>query len=193
MFGLKYADFCSVSTGMIIASTSFLMGVFFANQSYDYDVLFNPAATEEHYKKALLHYQNLFYTPKPPLYALGLVTAIGVIGSLIKVYKPNPDLQLFEYGSLALFVLGVCVFLTNIKTGVESAVHGNWGDVTEFQGIAVIGSSNIILLVVFCGVLVLQAGLWYTNWEYQQRLKAWHEKEARESAKDTVKETKKQK
>ena len=49
------------------------------------------------------------------------------------------------------------------------------------QGLAVIASSNIILLVVFSGVLVLQAGLWYTNWEYQQRLKTFYSEDAKES------------
>ncbi|QEU60659.1 Shr3 [Kluyveromyces lactis] len=180
--GLTYKDFCAVGTALIIGSTTFLMGIFFSNQPYDYNILFNPAATPEHFENALKHYQTLFYTAKPTLYMLGAVAIVGVIGSLIRVYKPNPDLQLFEYGSLALYVLGICVFLTNIKTGVESAVYHNWGEVSEAQGIAVVASSNIIILIVFAGVLVLQGGLWYSTWEYEQRLDQWRKDQLKESA-----------
>lgn len=179
--GLSYTELCTIGTAMIIGSTSFVMGVFFASQPYDYHVLFNANATKEHFDNALNHYQTLFYTAKPTLYILAFVVLLGILGSLIKVYKPNPELQLFEYGSLGLFVLGICVFLTNIKTGVESAVYQNWGEVTESQGIAVIASSNIILLIVFFGVLILQAGLWYSNWDYQKRLALWRKTEAKEA------------
>lgn len=179
---LTYKDICAVGTAMIIGSTGFLMGIFSASQPYDYNVLFNPAATQEHFDIALKHYQTLFYTPKPPLYLLAFVALIGVIGSLIKVYKPNPELQYFEYGSLVLYILGICVFLTNIRTGVESAVTHKWGEVTEMQGIAVIASSNIIILIIFSGVIVLQAGLWYSTWEYEQRLAKWREEEAAAAA-----------
>ncbi|CDO93651.1 unnamed protein product [Kluyveromyces dobzhanskii CBS 2104] len=176
--GLSYKDLCSVGTALIIGATTFLMGIFFSSQPYDYNILFNSAATQEHFDLAVKHYQNLYFTPKPPIYVLGAVGLVGVAGSMIRIYKPNPDLQLFEYGSLALYVLGICVFLTNIKTGVESAHFQNWGEVTENQGVAVVASSNIIILIIFIGVLVLQAGLWYSTWEYEQRLAQWRKSES---------------
>lgn len=85
---------------------------------------------------------------------------------------------MFEYASLGLYVLGICVFITNIKTGIECTLTGQWGEVTENQGLAVIASSTIILEVVFLGVLFLQAGLWYSNYDYQKRLKKFYEEEA---------------
>lgn len=178
---ITYNDICTIGTALILISTSFIMGVFFSNQSYDYHILFNPNMTQTHYDNALHHYQNLYYTAPQVLYFFMFVVSLGFIGSLARVYKPSPDLQMFEYASLGMYVLGVCVFLTNIKTGIESAIHRQWGEVTENQGLAVIASSNIILLVVFSGVLVLQAGLWYTNWEYQQRLKTFYSEDAKES------------
>ncbi|AET40791.1 Shr3p Ecym_6419 [Eremothecium cymbalariae DBVPG len=177
MVNFTYKDVCTVGTALILMSTSFIMGVFFSNQTYDYHILFNPKMTQEHYDNALRHYQTLFYTSPRVFYAFGAVVSLGLIGSLARVYKPNPELQLFEYGSLGMFVLGICVFLTNIKTGVESSIHGDWGEVTQNQGLAVIASSNIILLIVFTGVLVLQGGLWYTEWDYQQRLNQFHKEE----------------
>ncbi|SCW04001.1 LAFE_0H03730g1_1 [Lachancea fermentati] len=182
-----YRDLCTIGSALILIGTSFTMGVFFANQTYDYHLLFNPDVTEAHFENALRHYQTLFYTHPKVLYAFGFVVSLGLIGSLIRVYKPNPDIQLFEYGSLGMYVLGVCVFITNIKTGIESAKYRNWGEVTENQGLAVIASSNIILLLVFVGVLVLQAGLWYTDWEYQQRLKEFYAAEETEKTSKTQK------
>ncbi|QLL32570.1 hypothetical protein HG536_0D00920 [Torulaspora globosa] len=176
--GLSYKDVTAVGTGLILIGASFIMGVFFANQTYDYNLLFNSEATQEHFDNALKHYQTLFYTAPAVRYILLGVASIGLIGGLIRVYKPNPDLQLFEYCSLGLYVFGICVFITNIKTGIECSITRNWGEVTENQGLAVIASSNIILLLLFTGVIVLQAGLWYTRWEHEQRLQKFYAEEA---------------
>lgn len=174
---LSYAEFCSVGSGMVLTSTAFLMGVFFAAQPYDFHLLFDPKATQEHFDLALKHYQVLNTTPMPVLYFLGGIVMIGVLGNTIRIYKPNPELSMFEYASLGLYVLAVCVFITNIKTGIECSVTGNWGEVTQNQGLAVIASSNIILLVMLLGVVLLQLGLWYTNNDYQKRLAQFYEEE----------------
>ncbi|CUS22385.1 LAQU0S05e04192g1_1 [Lachancea quebecensis] len=179
---LTYKDVCTIGTGLILIGTSFIMGVFFANQTYDYHILFNAGLQPSHFENSLRHYQTLYYTAPPVLYALGAVVGLGLVGCLIKVYKPNPDLKVFEYATLVMYVIGVCMFITNIKTGIESSVSGNWGEVTENQGVAVIASSNVILLVIFVGVLVLQAGLWYSHWEYQQRLEQFYAEEAKTAA-----------
>lgn len=154
------------------------MGVFYNNLAYDYHLLFNANATQEHFDNALKHYQTLYYTGRPVLYILGFVAVVGLLGNMIRIYKPNPELKMFEYASLGLYVLGICVFITNIKTGIECTLTGQWGEVTENQGLAVIASSTIILEVVFLGVLFLQAGLWYSNYDYQKRLKKFYEEEA---------------
>ncbi|KAL3236311.1 Shr3p RNJ42_02203 [Nakaseomyces bracarensis] len=186
---LSYAEFCTIGSAMILTSTTFLMGVFFACQPYDFHLLFDPKATQEHFDLALKHYQVLSTTPMPIIYLLGFVVAIGVLGNTIRIYKPNPELSMFEYASLGLFVLAVCVFITNIKTGIECSVTGNWGEVSQNQGLAVIASSNIILLVMLFGVILLQIGLWYTNNDYQKRLNQFYEEERKEEA---VKSKKKQ-
>ncbi|EGA59511.1 Shr3p [Saccharomyces cerevisiae FostersB] len=158
------------------------MGVFFSNMPYDYHLLFNPNSTQEHFDLALRHYQILHETPLPVIVTLCVVAGIGLVGGTIKVFKPNPELQMFEYCSLGLYVLAICVFLTNVKTGIDCSVSHNWGEVTENQGLAVIASSNIILLVMFAGVIILQIGLWYSNWDLQKRLKEFYAEEEREAA-----------
>lgn len=187
--GVAYKDVTTIGTGFILVATSFIMGVFFANQTYDYPLLFNVDATQEHFDNALRHYQTLFHTADNVKYILLGVASLGLIGGLIRVYKPNPDLQLFEYCSLGLYVLGICVFITNVKTGIDCSITRNWGEVTENQGLAVIASSNVIVLLLFIGVIVLQAGLWYTKWEHQQRLQQFYAKEETAKSQPTEKPT----
>lgn len=182
MARMTYKALCTIGSALVLTSTSFLIGVIFSNQVYDFHILFNPEVTQQNYENSLKHYQAMFYTPPKVLYGFSGIVLVGLIGSLIRIYKPNPELQIFEYGSLGMFVLGICVFLTNIKTGVESSVHGTWGEVTQNQGLAVIASSNIILLLVFSGVIALQAGLWYTEWEYESRLEKYNKEHAEEVA-----------
>lgn len=179
---LSYTDACTVGMGLILSATSFLIGVFYANQAYDYRILFRQDSIQSDFNDALKHYQILHKTPLPILIGLGTVAAVGLLGHLIRIYKPNPDLRNFEYGSLVLYFLGVCVCLSNVKTGVTAAVTHEWGDVTENQGLAVLASSNIILIMFLTGVIMLQGGLWYTRWEHQVRLKQFYEEEAREEA-----------
>ncbi|CAR27130.1 hypothetical protein ZYGR_0I04020 [Zygosaccharomyces rouxii] len=177
-----YSDACTVGMGLILSATSFIIGVFYANQAYDYRILFSADSTQSEFDDALKHYQVLHKTPLPVLIGLAAVAVIGLVGHLIRIYKPNPDLRNFEYGSLVLYFFGVCVCLSNVKTGIISSVTGEWGDVSENQGLAVLGSSNIILILFFTGVIMLQGGLWYTRWEHQVRLKQFFQEEAKEDA-----------
>ncbi|AQZ14542.1 SHR3 (YDL212W) [Zygosaccharomyces parabailii] len=180
---LGYKEACTLGMGLILCASSFIIGVFYANQTYDYRLLFPKESTQADFDNALRHYQTISKTPVPVLVPLGVVTAIGLIGHLIRIYKPNPDLRNFEYASLGLYFFGICVFLTNIKTGLVCSNTHEWGEVTENQGLAVLGSSNIILIIFFIGVLLLQGGLWYTHWDHQVRLKKFYEEEARDAEK----------
>lgn len=175
---ISYKDISTVGTGLILVATSFIMGVFYSNQVYDYSLLFGKGCTQQHFDNALRHYQTMNDVAHPVFYVLCGIATLGLIGCTIRIYKPNPDLQLFEYCTLGFYVFGICVFITNIKTGVECSVARTWGEVTENEGLAVLASSNVILLLIFLGVIVLQAGLWYTRWEHQQRLDKFYAQEA---------------
>ena len=41
---------------------------------------------------------------------------------------------------------------------------------------------SIILLLMFSGVIILQIGLWYSNWDLQKRLKQFYAEEQQEAA-----------
>lgn len=169
-------------TGIIIATASCLIGVFLGSEPYDYQLLFNGQSTQAHFDKALEHYRTLHETPLPVLYILAAVALLGISANIVRIYKPNPELSMFEYCSLGLYVIAVSLFITNIKTGVECAVTGHWGDVTQNEGLAVLASSHVILILVLLGVILLQAGLWYSNMDYQKRLAQFYAEEAAEKA-----------
>lgn len=97
---------------------------------------------------------------------------LGFIGMGIKIYKPSDDAKYFEYGSLLLYVISICIYLTNLKTGAESAVVGEWGEVDWMTGINVIGASQAMIIFLLGGIIALQVGLYYAEWDYQQRLAA---------------------
>ncbi|KAL6944284.1 hypothetical protein ACO0RG_001016 [Hanseniaspora osmophila] len=176
-----YKEVCSIGTGLILSGTFFVIGLITAQFPYDLPLLFDKNVTQQHFDNSLSHYQNLFYTPK---YIIGIyigLYSLGMLGCLIRIYKPHPDLQMFEYGTLILYFLTVCVFLTNVKTGIDSCHYREWGEITENQGLAVIGSSNLIILIIISGVLILQIGLWWTNWDYQSRLQEFFAEEEKEA------------
>lgn len=192
---LTYRDLCGVSQSVIASATCFLIGIFFSNLSYDSLLLFSTRTNgpiDEDYVKVLDYYQQLYATPRPLLYIVAFVAFLGIVGHLVRCYKPNPELSYFEYGSLVLYVLGVCVFITNIKTGIDCTFTHQWGEVTEEQGLAVLGSSNIILCGVMMGVLFLQVGLWYVTLDYERRMGEFlrEEKEEREKEKEKVQKKK---
>ncbi|WP_202914155.1 hypothetical protein [Bacillus pumilus] len=107
---------------------------------------------------------------------------LGLIGHFIKLYKPDEDAKYFEYGSLGLFMVGVVIYLTNLRTGVNSCLVGQWGDVDYQTGINVMAASQVMIIFVLLGVLLLQGGLYYAQW-YDNKLKEeFYRQEAKEAA-----------
>ncbi|KAI5968360.1 SHR3 [Candida theae] len=98
------------------------------------------------------------------------------------LYKPDEDAKYFEYGSLGLFMIAIVIYLTNLRTGINAAVTGEWGEVDSATGINVIAASQVMIILVLVGVLVLQGGLYYAQWYDEQLKKEFYENEAREAA-----------
>lgn len=81
------------------------------------------------------------------------------------IYKPKETTKLYEYTALGAYFLAVCVFLTNIRTGVAAAVHGTWGEVDEATGVNVIAASQVIAATLLFGALFIEAGRYYQTIE----------------------------
>ena len=128
---------------------------------------------------------------------LQIVMGTGLLGLLIKLYKPTESNMLFDGASAVLYVVAIAVYISNIVKGLRIVSEGVYGEgmegtvvkghtvtkeelVGREDSLKVMAASDTILALVLVGVLVLQAGQWYAN-----------DKEAREIAEmDAVQEKK---
>ncbi|ODV84781.1 hypothetical protein CANARDRAFT_8355 [[Candida] arabinofermentans NRRL YB-2248] len=161
----SYEQLIPVGSLMIITSISFILGVLYSNWPYDHFTLWNATGGVEGFQSALEHYKKWGEAPIFIIHTMHGVLVVGFIGCFIKIFKPEPEVQYFEYGTLLVLVAATCIYLSNVRTGVVSAVVGEWGDVSQDQGVAVIGASIVMIVILLLGVLLLQCGLYYAQVE----------------------------
>lgn len=176
---MAYKDIVPVGTGLIISATSFALGVIYANLPYDLYTLWAHDDSGLAFTRSLAHYLVWGAAPRYVHHILHGVILLGMVGCFIKLYKPQEESKYFEYGTLGMVVLATVIYLTNLRTGVTSCLMGDWGEVDMPTGINVMAASQVMIVIVLVGVLVLQAGLYYAEW-YDAKLKA--EFYAREAA-----------
>jgi len=127
---------------------------------------------------AILEEHIKFVHASPPLISriLHIVIGTGVMGFMLKLYKPSESNMLFDGASLVLYMCGVIVYITNIVKGFRVVTDGTYGQGITEEDIAengevigredslkVMAASNTILALVLVGVLILQAGQWYAQ------------------------------
>jgi len=179
---MAYKDLVPVGTSLIIGATSFGLGVIYAQWPYDLNTLWRYDSTGLAFDKSLAHYSVWANSPMYVHYTFHAVMALGLIGTFIKLYKPSEDAKYFEYGSLGLLMVAIIVYLTNLRVGINSCLSGEWGEVDRNTGINVMAASQVMVVLVLVGVLVLQGGLYYAEW-YDNKLKEeFYRKEAEEAA-----------
>ncbi|AOW05866.1 Shr3 amino acid permease chaperone [Yarrowia lipolytica] len=184
----------SISSALILCATSFSLGVLYSNWPYDFFTLWTAAPPESRYTASLDHYKAWYDCPMFVYHIHHTVIGLGLIGFFIKLYKPSESNKLFDGGSLFLYMVGVTIYLTNIRRGLASAVDGNWGDVDEHTGINVIAASQVMIVFVLLGVLGLQVGQWWAEREDAKLKKKFDDEEKKEKKdKKESKESKKTK
>ncbi|ODQ79545.1 hypothetical protein BABINDRAFT_176438 [Babjeviella inositovora NRRL Y-12698] len=159
------------ANAVVVGSTCFALGAIYGNLPYDFQTLWSGTYSDEAVARSVAHYALWGNSPNFVHYILHGVMALGFLGMFVKLYKPNPDAKMFEYGTLGLYMAGVIFYLTNMRIGVQSAIVGEWGDVDERTGINVIAASEVFIVFIYVGILVLQGGLYYAQWE-DAKLKA---------------------
>ncbi|KAK9235333.1 Shr3 amino acid permease chaperone [Lipomyces kononenkoae] len=169
----------SFSTSLILCSSSFLLGVLFVNWTYDHKTLWTPNPTDNVFAMAKQHYTLLATEPVIIQHVFHTVIGLGLLGFILKLYKPSESNKLFDGGSLVLFMAGLIVYLTNVRRGFFSVLDGDWGDVDERTGINVIAASQVIIAFTLLGVLGLQVGQYYAEVQ-DDREQAEFEREQRE-------------
>ncbi|CAH2354180.1 secretory component protein Shr3p [[Candida] railenensis] len=175
---IAYKDIVPIGTGLIIAATSFGLGVIYGNAPYDQATLFQYDPSGQNFERSLAHYILWANTPMYVHYVLHGVFVLGLIGCFIKLYKPNDEATYFEYGTLGLYVLSFIIYLTNLRTGVNSCLYDSWGEVDMPTGINVMAASQIMIVLVLVGVLTMQGGLYYATWYDEKIKKEFLEQEA---------------
>lgn len=198
------------------------MGILFALFPYDYHVLWTTPTAYQHAVDltvdpreqyfALQENHLKFLHASPPLISriLHIVIGTGLLGFLLKLYKPSEANLLFDGASLVLYLCGITVYIANIVKGLRTVTADAYSGVpkaleegetitskikqgteAEYIGredsLRVLAASNTILALVLVGVLVLQAGQWYAQRKEQEEIagldKARDEKRAAKAEK----------
>jgi len=180
-------------------ATCFFLGLLFASFPYDYNVIWSSPALDPNAAAGsdprepfylLLETHLKFLHSSPPVISriLHIVIGTGLLGFLMKLYKPSEANILFDGASLALYTCAIIVYITNIVKGLRIVSAGTYGQVDAMDGeeleavaagqgqaqgqgqyigredsLKVLAASNTILALVLVGVLVLQAGQWYAQ------------------------------
>ncbi|EON65034.1 ER membrane protein SH3 [Coniosporium apollinis CBS 100218] len=172
-------------TFLVVGPTCFFLGILFASFPYDYNVLWSTPPDREPYFQLLENHLKFLHA-SPPLIAriLHIVIGTGLLGFVMKLYKPSEANMLFDGASLVLYMCGITVYIANIVKGLRLVTAGAYGpdqglvgevgqggavdvDSMDIVGredsLRVLAASNTILALVLVGVLVLQAGEWYAQ------------------------------
>jgi len=175
MAGNNFAQF------LVVGPTCFFLGILFAQLPYDYNVLWTlPDDRTTYFTILEEHIRFMYASPAIVSRILNIAIGTGLLGFLIKLFKPNQANMLFDGASLVLYMAGITVYLTNIVKGFRVVTAGVYGDITKASPgelseedagdyisredtLRVFAASNTILALVLVGVLVLQAGQWYAK------------------------------
>lgn len=151
----------SLGTGLIILSTGFVLGSVYSNWAYDYYMLWERPLSSEMVEIAAQHYRMRAGQPAFLHHVLHGALVIGFCGTFIKIFKPTEANTLFDGGSLILFVIATAFYLTNLRPAAHSVLTNDWNDIDEVTGIQLISASQVLIVLVFIGVLALQLGQWW--------------------------------
>lgn len=179
---MGYKEIVPIGTGLIIFASGFSLGILYGQWPWDLNTLWRFDQTGAAFDRTLAMYQVWNEAPLYIHYLLHFVFSLGLIGHFIKLYKSTDDTIYFHYGSLGLFVLAIVIYLTNLRIGMQSVDHGDWGEVDYQTGLNVMAASKVMIVIVLIGVLFLQAGLYYATWYDAELKREFLENEALEAA-----------
>ncbi|KAI6899396.1 hypothetical protein KC348_g17152, partial [Hortaea werneckii] len=115
------------ATFLIIGPTCFFLGILFALFPYDYNVLWTSPVADNSTVDLRGYYFDMqenhikFLHASPPLISriLHIVIGTGLLGFILKLYKPSEANMLFDGASLVLYMCGVSVYIANIVKGLR--------------------------------------------------------------------------
>ncbi|KAB8218999.1 putative secretory component protein shr3 [Aspergillus novoparasiticus] len=185
----------SFATFLIVCPTAFFLGIIFSLLPYDYPILWsNHPTPPTHYDYFEAHLRFLHASPPLIPRILHIVIFLGLLGLILKLYKPSESNMLFDGASLVLYMCGITVYIANIVKGLRLVSAGKYGEdlatseddkgqiLGREDSLKVLAASNTILALVLIGVLVLQAGQWYAERKDAQEVEDMDGKKASSSS-----------
>ncbi|RMZ90863.1 hypothetical protein DV736_g1910, partial [Chaetothyriales sp. CBS 134916] len=117
------------ATFLIVCPTSFFLGILFSFFPYDYPLLWSSVQPppDAHLDLLEAHLKLLHNAPSLIVQIFHIVVGLGLLGIVIKLYKPTESNLLFDGGSLALYMVAIIVYIVNTVKGlriVEAGVYG---------------------------------------------------------------------
>ncbi|KAI9756607.1 MAG: ph-response sensor protein [Chaenotheca gracillima] len=178
------------ATFLILCPTSFFLGMLFSAFPYDFPVLWTSVpAPEAYYDQLETHLRFIHNAPPLIPRILNIVIAVGLLGFIVKLYKPSEANMLFDGASLVLYLSGVTVYVANIVKGLRIISSGTYDEggltagvdddvIGRVDSMRVLSASHTILALVLVGVLVLQAGQWYAERKEREEVAQFQKDEA---------------
>ncbi|TPR03999.1 hypothetical protein CAN33_002940 [Aspergillus niger] len=119
----------SFATFLIVCPTSFFLGLIFSLFPYDYPILWSTTPTPAtHFDYFESHLRFLHASPPLIPRILHIVIFLGLLGLIMKLYKPSESNMLFDGASLVLYMCGITVYIANIVKGLRLVSGGVYGD-----------------------------------------------------------------
>ena len=164
------------------AATSFFLGILFNNWCYDHHTLWNSvAATPEIISAIESHYTMLASSPPILPRILHAIVFTGLLGFIIKLWKPSESNMLFDGASLGMYMIGIIMYGTNIIKGLRTVASGEYGEeIGKVDTLRIMAASQVILALVLVGVLVLQSGQWYAERKQAEEMRKVRMEEEKE-------------
>lgn len=154
-----------IATLLVIATSSYLLGVLFSNWPYDYHILWSTSATEAEIQSTISHYVKWLEAPKFIPYTMYGVLFLGLLSCVVKCAQPSADVEYVEYGTLAAYGLSACIYISNVRFGVLSAQAGEWGDYDAKTSMSVIAASETMIVFFLLGIVLIQCSIFYAKYE----------------------------
>lgn len=170
----------TITNHHIYIAVSFSLGVCYSNWAYDYYTLWTRSG-DDAFARSLAHYQNWYNMPMFFHHVHHVCALLGLVGLFLKLYKPSEANKLFDGGSLFLYMVGIVIYLTNLRRGGASADAREWGEVDEQTGLNIMAASQVLIVLTFLGVLGLQVGQYWAEVEDAKVLKQYLEEEEKEN------------
>lgn len=154
---------------VVVFATSFLLGLLFTHWIADSLTLWKPPATEERLRMAALYYFTIAKTPIAFIYFFAFVAVGGGLTILWCLREGEAGNLMFDGGSIFLYASALAVYMHTVLPNLKAnflTLPESTTVITESlkRSTLELASSHLVCSVALTGVLALQAGRWWAEY-----------------------------